>query len=94
MSIVIDFLEKMGQDASLRHASSIDVETETSRAQLDPEIKAAIIAADQQRIEALLGGNNRCCMLAPGKEEEDDEEESPSRDGEEAGLRAPINAAA
>ncbi|MBB6243959.1 hypothetical protein [Rhodanobacter sp. MP1X3] len=84
MSNVIDFLERMGQDAHLRHASQDEVERALTGAQIDPELQAAILAKDQRQIEALLGHCNVSCMLMPGKEDEDeDTEESPSRDNEE-----------
>jgi hypothetical protein len=65
MSNVIAFLERMGQDAQLRHASQNDVEFELVRAQIDPELQAAILAKDQQQLETLLGGGGVCCLLFP-----------------------------
>jgi hypothetical protein len=82
MSNVIDFLERMGRDAQLRHASKRDVELGLTCAQIDPDLRIAILAKDQSLLEALLGQETRCCMQMPGKEDED-EEESPSRDGDE-----------
>lgn len=84
MSNVIDFLERMGHDAQLRHASLNEVEHALARTQLDPELQAAILAKDQQKLEILLGQNNVCCALMPGKEdEEEDGDEGPSKeDGE------------
>lgn len=84
MSNVIDLIERMGQDARLRHASTGDVELALAQAQVDPEIKAAILARDQQRLEALLKGRNVCLALCPAEEEEGDgAEEAPSRDDDE-----------
>jgi hypothetical protein len=86
MSNVIDFFERMGQDAQLRHASQSEVELALAREQIDPELQAAILAKDRQKLEALLDGGSVCCALFPGKEEDEDEdedEESPSREGEE-----------
>ena len=92
MSNVIDLLERMGQDARLRHASQDEVELALACAQIDPELRAAILAKDQRRIEALLGGSNVYCALMPGKEDEDgDTEESPSRDDEEITLRSALD---
>jgi hypothetical protein len=65
MSNVIAFLEKMGQNAQLRHASHNDVKLELARAQIDPELQAAILAKNQQQLEVLLGKGNVCCMLFP-----------------------------
>jgi hypothetical protein len=93
MSNVIDFLERMGRDAQLRHASSRDVELALACAQIDPELQATILAKDQSKLEVLLGQATLCCMQFPAKEEEEDEdgEESPSRDHEDASLRSAIH---
>ena len=85
MSNVIDFLERVGQDAQLRQGSQNEMELAMTRAQIDPELQAAIVAKDQSLLEMLLGQGILCCMQMPGKEDEDeDEDESPSRDGDEA----------
>ena len=89
MSNVIDFLERMGQDAQLRQASQREIELALADAQIDPEIQVAILAKDQSVLERLLGHVNVCCMLAPAKEDEK-EEESPSRDDEEISLDSVI----
>lgn len=68
MSNVIDLLEMIGQDARLRHASPSDMEQVLLRAQIDPEVQAAILAKDQSRLETLLEGDNVCCMLFPSIE--------------------------
>ena len=89
MSNVIDLLERMGQDARLRHASQDEVELALAGAQIDPELRAAILAKDQRQLEVLLQQGPLCCMLFPAKEDEDEDDESeetPSRDGEEISL--------
>ncbi len=96
MSNVISFLERLGQDATLRHASEDDLALALTRAKIDPELQAAILGGNQSEIEMLLGANtNVCCGLAPEKRE--DEEEEPSRDDDEAkvlhGLRGIASAA-
>jgi hypothetical protein len=86
MTDVIDFLERMGQDAQLRYGSQDEVELALASAQIAPELQTAILAEDQEHLEALLGQDVFCAMLFPGDEqEEDDTEETPSReeDGEE-----------
>ena len=66
MSNVITFLERMGRDAQLRDASQNEVELELARAQVEPELRMAILAKDQQKLEALLGGGgNVCCAQFP-----------------------------
>jgi hypothetical protein len=95
MSNVINFLERMGQDAQLRHASRNEMELALAGTQIDPELQAAILAKDQSLLEVLLGGDNVCCAQMPGKHDEDDEtEESPSREGEETAIRSTFRAVA
>ena len=75
MSNVIDFLERMGQDAQLRYAKSIEVEQALVRAEIDPSVRAAILGEDQSLLEALLGATtNVCCMVHPADDDEDDED--------------------
>jgi len=65
MSNVIDFLEMIGQDASLRHASRGDMAAAMDSMQIAPELQAAILSKDPQQLEAALGASNVCCMLLP-----------------------------
>lgn len=97
MSDVIDFLEKMGQDAQLRHGSQDEVELALASAEIAPELQAAILAQDQTRLETLLGQAPLCVVFWPGEEEdeeEDETEETPSREPgetpEHTGHRAVI----
>ena len=63
MSNVIAFIERMGQDAQLRHASRSQVEIALANAQIDPELQAAILGENQQQLETLLGGSTVCGMF-------------------------------
>lgn len=99
MSDVIDFLERMGQDAQMRDAPRVEVELAIASAGLDPELQAAILANDRNKLEALLGQHNVCSVMIPGTEEEEedegeDEEESPSREGGEVAGRSILQSAA
>lgn len=88
MGNVIDFLERLGQDAQLRYATGSQVEEALEQAQIDPAIRAAILAADPRRLEALLGAQaNVCCLVRPGEEEEEegDEDEKEDDDDEDDG---------
>jgi hypothetical protein len=87
MSNVIDFLERLGQDATLRRASNAELEQALIGAQIDPAIREAILLRDQRRLESLLGANpNVCCMIiAPAREEDDEEERKDRQDGDDAG---------
>ncbi len=94
MTNVIDFLERMGQDAQLRHASQDEVELALTSAEIAPELQAAILAKDQTYLQTLLGQDPLCGMLFPGKEDEqedEDTEETPSREGEEQVRRSVSN---
>jgi hypothetical protein len=75
MSDVIDFLEKLGQDSALRHASLDGV---LARAQLSPEVRAALASGDQHALKTLLGSGNVCCMVfAPLEEEQEESQREP-----------------
>lgn len=74
MSNVIGFLEKMGQDAELRHATNGEMELALAATAIEPELQVAILSSDQSEMEALLGTRtNLICGLAPGKDDDDDE---------------------
>ena len=100
MTDVIDFLERMGQDAQLRHASQDEVELALTNAEIAPELQTAILAKDQAHLETLLGQVPLCAMFMPGEEVEEEggeDEESPSKEPDEAsghsGLCVVISAA-
>ena len=81
MSNVIDFLERMGQDAQLRYATIAEVEQALTGAQIDPALRVAILGADQLQLEALLGAaTNVCCMVHPTEEEDDDDDDEDDDD--------------
>lgn len=93
MSDVIGFLERAGQDAQLRHASHMDMELAMAGAQIEPELRSAILAPTPSQLESLLGCEPMLCMQFPSKEdeeesEEDDTEEAPAREGEEMTLQS------
>jgi len=72
MSNVIDFLEMIGQDARLRHASQDEMKFALANMQMDSDLQAAILAKDQQQLEALIGASNVCCVVFPGMNDEDE----------------------
>ncbi|HEY4367072.1 MAG TPA: hypothetical protein VGN07_07520 [Steroidobacteraceae bacterium] len=74
MANVIDFLQRLGQDAQLRHAAGTQLEEALEQAEIDPAVRAAILADDRSQLEALLGATtNVCCLVRPSEEEDDDE---------------------
>jgi hypothetical protein len=88
MSNVIDFLEKWGQDAQLRHATSAELEQALLRAGIEPAERAAILGADRCTLESLLGARSRlvCAILVP-EEEEDEELPPPANPGLQTACR-------
>lgn len=84
MSNVIDFLQRLGQDADLRHAPRTALELALAEADIDPALREALIGADQRKLESLLGADtNVCAMVSPGKKEEDEEEDEDDLDDED-----------
>lgn len=80
MSNIIDFLERMGQDAQLRHAPGSEVERALIKAQIEPALRAIILGEDSRRLETLLGATaNVCCGLYP-VEPDDAEDKDESED--------------
>lgn len=69
MSHVVDFLERMGQDAQLRHASQYEVGLALAQTQLDPALNAAILARNSLQLQELLGQGLLRCAQVPGKED-------------------------
>ncbi|RCS29895.1 hypothetical protein DEO45_07385 [Rhodanobacter denitrificans] len=65
MSNIVDFLETVGQNASLRYAPAEDMQRILAGIQVDHEVRDAILAKDQARLTALVGATNVCCMLVP-----------------------------
>ena len=83
MSNVIDFLERFGQDADLRHATDEAVAEALRNAGIEPALQAAVLDKDQRALEALLGADtNVCCMIYKEDEEEETEEEEDDEDDE------------
>lgn len=80
MSNVIDFLEKMGQDAKLRYAVGEEFETALAAADLDPAVRAALVNEDPSRLEALLGASANVCSMVHQPEEPDEGEEEDDDD--------------
>jgi hypothetical protein len=85
MSNVVEFLERMGQDAQLRYASGTELEQAMTQARIEPAVRAALLADDPRRLEALLGAaSNVCCAIqAPEEEDEPAEDDVPAEDDDE-----------
>jgi hypothetical protein len=75
VSNVIDFLQRLGQDADVRPAPRMELEQALADSGIDPALREALLAADQRQLESLLGADtNVYCMMAPQKKEEDEED--------------------
>ena len=75
MSNVIDFLQRLGQDADLRRARRTALELALAETGIDPALRDALLRAEQRRLESLLGADANVCAMSPGKKEDDEEEE-------------------
>jgi hypothetical protein len=84
MSRAIDFLERLGQDAGLRHAAPEDLQSLLAEAGLQPDVQRTVLASDVDRLYALLGGAASICVQFPADEEEEGE-------GEEEEEQAPLD---
>jgi hypothetical protein len=86
MSDVVEFLERMGQDAQLSRASDSEFEHVVASTGLDSILQNAILSKDSSTLEALLGIAVHCAMLAPAEEQEEQEDEdggeTPEREDE------------
>jgi hypothetical protein len=84
VSNVIDFLERLGQDAQLCDATGEEIEAALLNAGIEPRLRAAILKGDQAALEALLGADtNVCCVIY--KEDEEEEEKEDEEEEEEEG---------
>ena len=80
---VIDFLERMGQDADLRHASREMLEEALRNSGIEPALRAALLGEDRQALEALLGTKSTVCCIVWKEDEEEEEETEPEEEDEE-----------
>lgn len=81
---VIDFLETVGQDAQWRHADQEVLATVLTTTQIALEVRAVILAKDEQGLQALLGQVPFCCLINPAKPDEEQEEcDGSCKEGEE-----------
>ena len=85
MSNVLDVIEQWGGDAQWRHATDEVREAALIEAGLEPEVRTALLGADQGVLESLLGAtHNICCMVNhPDEEQEEPEEEEEEHEDEE-----------
>lgn len=78
MSVIINLLEKMGQNAGLRYASAEQLAE--LMADTDPALVSAVTCGEQSKLEAILGARtNVVCGVYPAEEPN---EEEPNDDDE------------
>lgn len=81
---VIEFLDQLGRNARLRHATPAELERAITAAGIDPELRSALLGDDPLRLGALLGAQpNVCCLVVkpdPAEPDEDEEEEEDEED--------------
>jgi hypothetical protein len=75
MSNVVDVLERLGQDARLRHVTSVELADILERAGLEPAVRSAMLGSDRHSLEAVTGATaNVCCMVNVPEDHEDPSE--------------------
>ncbi|HEX7816279.1 hypothetical protein [Dyella sp.] len=82
MSNVIEFLEKMGQNAMLRQASHEQITNELAKAQVEASLCEAILARDAGQLKDLMGLRPMFYIQMDEEdqdEERDDEEQAPKQ---------------
>jgi len=67
VSNVISFLESVGRDAALRHLDSGQLESAMRRAEVAPEVRAAILGRDRASLDSLLEVREKlyCVLMTP-----------------------------
>jgi hypothetical protein len=74
---VVDFLERLGGDASARDAAPLEAERRLIEAGVGSAMRAALVAGDRKEFERLLGAkSNVCCIVDPALEDEDEDDEA------------------
>ena len=88
MTDAIEFLDQLGRNARLRHAAPAELEQAIAAADIDPELRSALLADDPLRLSALLGAQpNVCCLVVkpdPAQPDEEEEEEDEEEEADEA----------
>jgi hypothetical protein len=81
MAQVIDFLERVGEDAQLRYATPAELDEALRSNQIDSVLRAVILRRDREALENLLGASaNICCVVHAPDDEEDEEDDKEQRD--------------
>lgn len=84
MSSVIDFLEKIGSDATLRDASPEEMELAMEEVQIEAPLRSAILNQDTSALQALLRQVPLFIIQIPHEDEPEEEEEEGDEEDEDA----------
>jgi hypothetical protein len=79
MADIIEFLERMGRDAQLRHAPDAVLEQAMRAAQLSASARAALMGGDRADLEAVIGGEGNVCCVVYAPEPDGPEQQPNSR---------------
>lgn len=86
----ITLLETIGADANLANAGSAELSESLECAGLAPELRAALLDGNAQRLRELLRAPDIvCCLIDPAKEDEDEEEEEGEEEEDDEGETSP-----
>lgn len=86
MSVIINLLEKIGQNADLRYTSAEQLAK--LMANTDPKIIEAVMASDQKALEQILGArSNVICGIHPADQPDQDEPAEPGQEPEQDNIR-------
>jgi len=85
VSEVIEFLERLGCDARLRHATPEEVAQALAEAGIQDPARTTILRGDRPTLESLLDArpNVFCGVIGPGEEREDESEEENDEEEED-----------
>ena len=93
MSNSIELLERIGQDASLRHASQENLARTLNSLNASEGLRVAASSGDKSRLEEELGHNHEPVRVNHNDGGcdpcEEDTESQPKRDGDEADEKRP-----
>lgn len=90
MSNVIDFLARMGGDAALRDAGSVELAAELAAAGVEGELAGAILAGNDHGLRASVAPGVFYGIQLDREREEDPEQEK--KDDEETSIRHALSA--
>jgi len=70
MTDVIDILERVGSDATLRDAPRQALERVLAAESIDETVRAAMLSGDSLELQSLMGAGAQFSVIMPSEEEE------------------------